>query len=227
MSLARIAGIRKGSGWSLLDIVDRAFPRDGAPEAMPGAAGGVPVLAGPAPSAPRLVLEPPRPRRTLLDGGWWPRSGDPVAEFCGLIGVIDERCGRVTRLMLGPAGWDSRPHRLNVAGRVVKLGWFTGQPAGLLTVFCGSSGRVDLLVVPPGTAEADALAAMELAASAANLVHAPDILTTVTRHRPPPPQTEPELSVWENEGGHLAGDAARPDRQPGRLPGRQYVTGRP
>jgi hypothetical protein len=48
---------------------------------------------------------------------------------------------------------------------------------------------------------------MELAASAANRIHAPDILTTVIRRAAPPSQTEPELSVWENEGGHLAGDS--------------------
>jgi hypothetical protein len=144
---------------------------------MPGQASSAP---------PRLRLETARAGRTLLDGGWWPRSGDPVAEFPGLIRAIDERCGRVTRLMLGPAGWDSQPHRLTVAGQVVRLGWFPGQPAGLLTVFCGYNGRVDLLVVPPGTAEADALAAMELAASAANLIHAPDILATVIRQHAPP-----------------------------------------
>jgi len=177
------------------------------------------VLACPVPSVPRLRLDPAGSRGTLLDGGWWPRSGDPAAEFPGLIRAIDDRCGRVTRLMLGPAGWDSQPRRLSAAGRVVRLGWFPGQPAGLLTALCGN-GRMDLLVVPPGTAEADALAAMELAASAANRIHAPDILTTVTRRPAPPPQTEPELSVWENEGGRLAGDATRPDRLPGRLPGR-------
>jgi len=182
---------------------------------MPGPAGGMAVLADPALPVPRLRLEPARSRRALPDGGWWPRSGDPVAEFPGLIRVIDERCGRVTRLMLGPAGWDSQPRRLSAAGRVVKLGWFAGQPAGLLTVFCGSNSRVDLLVVPPGTAEADALAAMELAASAASLADAPDILATVASRSVPLSQTGPELSVWENEGGWLPGDATRPDRPPG------------
>jgi Family of unknown function (DUF5994) len=191
---------------------------------MPEPAAGKPVLADSVPSVPRLRLEPERSRGTLLDGGWWPRSGDPAAEFPGLIRAIDDRCGRVTRLMLGPAGWDSQPRRLSGAGRVVKIGWFSGQPAGLLTAFCGNGDRTDLLVVPPGTAEADALAAMELAASAANRIHAPDILTTVTRRPAPPPQTEPELSAWE---GRLAGDAMRPDRPPGRLPGRPHDDRRP
>ena len=104
------------------------------------------------------------------------------------------------------AGVSRASCRLSAAGRVVRLGWFPGQPAGPLTALCGN-GRMDLLVVPPGTAEADALAAMELAASAANRIQAPDILTTVIRRPALPSQTEPELSVWENEGGRLAGDA--------------------
>ena len=112
--------------------------------------------ASPAPSVPRLRLGAALSLGTPLDGIWWPRSSDPAAELPGLIAAVEGRCGRVTRLMLGPAGWDSRPRRLGAAGRVVKLGWFTGQPAGLLTALCGSGGRVDLLVVPPGTAEADA-----------------------------------------------------------------------
>ena len=106
--------------------------------------------------------------------------------------------------MLGPHGWASQPRRLTTAGGVVRLGWFTGQPAGLLTAFCGGEHRIDLLVIPPGTVEADALAAMELAAQSAHLIHAPDILTAATGHPATPGESEAELSVWEYEGGRLA-----------------------
>lgn len=164
-----------------------------------------PVFASSAPSVPRLRLGPTLSRRTLLDGGWWPRSGDPVAELPGLIGAIDDRCGPVRRIMLGPAGWDSRPLRLGAAGLVVRIGWFPGQPADLLTAFCGRNGRMDLLVIPPGTAEADALAAMDLAAQVDNHLHAPDILITNTSHPALRAETELGLSVWESEGGRLAG----------------------
>jgi len=163
--------------------------------------------ASPAPSVPRLRLGAALSRGTLLDGGWWPRSADPAAELPGLIAAVEGHCGRVTRLMLGPAGWDSQPRRLGAAGRVVTLDWFTSQPAGLLTALCGSSGRVDLLVVPPGTAEADALAAMDLAAQAGNRIHAPDILAAVAGHPAFPEEAEPGLAVWESEGGQLVGRA--------------------
>jgi hypothetical protein len=166
-----------------------------------------PVFASSAPSVPRLRLGQALSRRTLLDGGWWPRSGDPVAELPGLVGAIDDRCGPVRRIMLGPAGWDSWPLRLGAAGLVVHLGWFPGQPAGLLTAFGRGNGRVDLLVVPPGTVEADALAAMDLAAQADNRLHTPDILTTITSRPASRAETEAGLSVWESEGGRLADHA--------------------
>ena len=142
----------------------------------------------------------------MLDGGWWPRSGDPVTELPGLIRAIDDRYGPVTRLVLGPAGWDSQPRWLGGAGRlVVSLDWFPGQPAGLLTAFCDGD-RVDLLVVPPGSAEAAALGAMELAAQAVNVIRVPDILASLTSPAQPA-GTERELSVRESEGGRLAGHA--------------------
>jgi hypothetical protein len=86
-----------------------------------------------------------------------------------------------------------------------RLDWFPGQPAGLLTAFCNGD-RMDLLVVPLGSTQADALQAMELAAQALNLIRVPDILANLTTRPSPaqPAETEPELSVWEFEGGRLA-----------------------
>lgn len=160
------------------------------------------VLGDSALSEPRLRLGPVPSRRTLLGGGWWPLSADPVAELPGLIRAIDDHRGRVTRLMLRPAGWESQPRWLGGAGRAVPLDWYPGQPAGLLTAFCDGD-RVDLLVVPPDTAEADALRAMDLAAQAVSLIRVPYILATLTSPAQPT-EAELELSVWESEGGRLA-----------------------
>jgi hypothetical protein len=131
------------------------------------------------PSTPRLRMESTGSRRTLLDGAWWPRSTDPVAELPGLVLAIDKVRGPVTRLVLAADGWDSHPRRLGVDGRVLRLGYFSSQPVSLLTAICGND-RIDLLVVPPHTADATADAAMLMAATAANLVHAPHILRTVS-----------------------------------------------
>jgi len=136
------------------------------------------------PARPRLLLQPDRPGPALLDGGWWPRSADPAAELPGLILALDERHGRITRVLLGTAGWDaSRPRRLRVDGpagsRVVRLGWFATMPAGLLTAISAGGGRTDLVTIPPHTSERDARAAMGQAVQAGNRDHAPAILAAL------------------------------------------------
>jgi hypothetical protein len=104
------------------------------------------------PSTPRLRMEPTGSRRTLLDGGWWPRSTDPVTELPGLVLAIDALRGPVTELVLAGDGWDSHPRRLGINGQVLRLGYFASQPTSLLTALCANGSRVDLLVVAPNTA---------------------------------------------------------------------------
>jgi hypothetical protein len=150
-------------------------------------------------------MEPTGAHRTLLDGGWWPRSTDPVAELPGLILAIDARRGPVTRLLLAIGDWNSHPRRLGVADRVVRLGYFASQPAGLLTAICGNRDRVDLLVVPPDTASDTAEAAMLLAGTAGNLIHAQHILLSLGTSASSTREGERAAeSVWDAEGGRLA-----------------------
>jgi hypothetical protein len=47
----------------------------------------------------------------LLDGGWWPRSTDPVAEIPGLVLAIDAIRGPITWMMLYSGDWESHPRR--------------------------------------------------------------------------------------------------------------------
>jgi hypothetical protein len=149
------------------------------------------AAAGTAPQSrpePRLRLRPDHSAPALLDGGWWPRSADPAAELPGLILALDEWHGRVTRVMLGDAGWDSsRPRRVKVAGpagsRVVRLGWFATMPAGLLTAISATGQRTDLVTVPEQTGERDAEVVMGQAARAGNREHAPVILATIPASR--------------------------------------------
>jgi hypothetical protein len=183
------------------------------------------------PSTPRLLMQAPRTPRTLLDGGWWPRSSDPVAELPGLILALEHQHGPVTRVMLRRADWDSHPRRLRVdgldinhpgadgpaTGRVVRLGWFDTMPAGLLTATSAGGQRTDLLIVPPHTSGAAARAAMDLAADPGNHIHTQDILAAITAPSITAPsitapatqadqlaaETAPE-NVWESEGGWLA-----------------------
>ncbi len=137
------------------------------------------------PAEPRLCTQQDGSGSTLLDGGWWPRSTDLAAELPGLISALDARHGRITRVMLGTAGWNaSRPRWLssgNPAGRrVVKLGWFDTMPGGLLTAISASGERIDLVTIPPHTSEQAASVAMRQAAKAGNREHAPDILAAIS-----------------------------------------------
>jgi hypothetical protein len=135
------------------------------------------------PAMPRLLLQQDDAGPAPLDGGWWPRSADAATELPGLILALDKLHGRVTRVMLGTAGWNaSRPGRLRVGGtgRVVRLGWFASMPAGLLTTISDRGQRTDLVTIPSHATEQDALVAMEQAAQAGNREHAPAILAAIT-----------------------------------------------
>ena len=114
----------------------------------------LPASALPA-KAPHLRLEPTRSRHTFLDGCWWPGSTDPVVELPGLVLALDDLHGPVTRLLLSAAGWSRRPHGVDVAGRVVKLGYFSDQPANLLTASYSDGDSVDLLIMQTAAPGAD------------------------------------------------------------------------
>jgi len=116
----------------------------------------------------RLMLSPSGVHSGMLDGAWWPRSGDVVSELPGLIMIIDGVHGVVTRLALAADGWSSHPHLLRLRGRALSIDYFASQPASLLTAFCVGGDRVDLLVVPPETAPDKAHAAMALVARSSN-----------------------------------------------------------
>jgi hypothetical protein len=157
-------------------------------------------------SAPRLLLRSARAPGTLLDGGWWPRSADPVVELPGLVLALQGHGppgehGPVTHIMLRVSDWDSRPRRLRVEGvegltdtRVVRLSWFDTLPAGLLTVIYADDHRVDLLTVPPDTEETAAWAAMKQAAQTGEHTQTPDTSAESAQE-----------SGWESEGGRLRG----------------------
>jgi hypothetical protein len=155
-----------------------------------------------APSTPRLWLEPAGSRRPQLDGGWWPRSKDLVAELPGLVLAIDTLRGPVTRLLLSASGWDRLPQRLQVADRVVRLGYFSSQSASLLTALCEDGNRVDLLILSPDTTLGAAQAAM-ITAPATGSTHSES--STAGRRLSPSSQAKQRTAedVWENEGGQL------------------------
>ena len=131
------------------------------------------------PSTPRVRFAPVRARQAVLDGGWWPRSTDPDVELPGLVHVLSERYGPIRQLMLNRDVWDARPRRLTVDARMVRLGWFASVDPALAIATTEHGDQLDLLVVPPATAEAQARDAMERAADPTHTTRAPGILAAM------------------------------------------------
>jgi len=135
------------------------------------------------PGTLRLQLDPRQSRAAALDGGWWPRSTDALAELPALLSALAGIRGDVTHAMLNTLQWDQpHPKRLATAARAVHLGWYTAQPAGLITVLCDfGRDRFDLLVVPPDASASSAAAALAAAADGTDGRHAPELLAGIER----------------------------------------------
>lgn len=137
----------------------------------------VPVDGAPASSLPedartdtvRLALVDPPAPRTTLDGAWWPRTQDLSQELPALVEELHRRGIRVTRVGYHPAAWKPTDRRLEADGRTIRLGWFRGLDPHLLNLTGDlERRRVDLLVVPPDTAAADAEHAFAAASDRVN-----------------------------------------------------------
>jgi Family of unknown function (DUF5994) len=135
--------------------------------------------------AARLRLDPHPSRTTVLDGAWWPRSTDVAVELPGLVEALTGLRGEITHVLMNRAEWDApHPRRVAAGGRVVRLGWFTSQPAGLITVMTDfGNDRFDLLVVPSKTAAAPADAALAAAADGSDKRRTADLLTGIVDAR--------------------------------------------
>lgn len=112
----------------------------------------------------RLVLQQPATSGARVCGGWWPRSRDTRAQLSDLVTALNERYGVVVqRLAVDTLAWDEIPHRIAVAGQVVRVGWFT-DTSHVIVVMLSHNEHLQLLVVPPQAAEQAALAALEISA---------------------------------------------------------------
>ncbi|MBO3673581.1 DUF5994 family protein [Streptomyces sp. NEAU-YJ-81] len=134
------------------------------------------------PSPPaRLSLTPTSPVPGLLDGAWWPRSRDLLRELPALTDVLDARWGRITRVSVNPAHWPVIPRKVPATGHTVKVGWFTDeQDPHKLILLSYTTGRWDLLVIPPETSAAAAARLMAAAATVGSLLTASSLMANET-----------------------------------------------
>lgn len=171
-----------------------------------------PTLEDRSSSALRLSLAPIGPAPALLDGAWWPRSRDLMAELPSLTDVLDPRWGRITRITVNPTHWPDAPHKVPVAGHVVKVGWFLPeQDPHELLLLSYRMGRWNLLVVPPQTTPASAAWLMAAASDPLGTSTASRLMEDAARLRTVSETDRAVEAVWDSEGGHEArGPAVRP-----------------
>lgn len=110
----------------------------------------------PLPSCPllRLRLSPhgglPRP----IDGAWWPRSYDLLAELPRLLAGLPRAWGNIGSVTVNGPMWAAPPGRMLVANQVVRLHRsLTASAPHTVVLLAPGRGRWDLLVVPPDTPE--------------------------------------------------------------------------
>ncbi|MGW3123807.1 DUF5994 family protein [Streptomyces sp. NPDC001107] len=163
-------------------------------------------------SSVRLSLAPVGPAPALLDGAWWPRSRDLVAELPSLTDVLDPLWGRITRVTVNPTHWPVVPRKVPVAGHVVKVGWFLAeQDPHELLLLSYRTGRWNLLVVPPQTTPVSAAWLMAAASDPLGTSTASRLMEEAARLRTVSETDRAVEAVWVSEGGHAARDpVARP-----------------
>jgi hypothetical protein len=128
----------------------------------------------------RVQLDPKPSRGTVLDGGWWPHSTDLMVELPQLVAALSGR-GEITHALLNSTDWDL-PHerRLSAGRKGIRLGFYSSQPAGLITLMSDfGNDRFDLVVVPPSTGAVAAKSAMKSAADAKDGRRAPELLAAM------------------------------------------------
>jgi hypothetical protein len=112
----------------------------------------------------RLRVKPHAAARGSVDGAWWPRSDDPVAEFPGLVLATSSWIGPVRQVSFHPDDWHPARQELTVEGWRVGLVGSPTLEANTVVVIGPGSARMCLLVVPPGTPGSVARAVLRSAA---------------------------------------------------------------
>ncbi|MFF4257633.1 DUF5994 family protein [Streptomyces sp. NPDC001663] len=129
------------------------------------------ALQPPLPSHPvlRLRLAPHGNLPRAIDGAWWPRSYDLLAELPRLLAGLPRAWGHITSVTVNGATWSAVPGRMLVSNQVVRLHrTLVASAPHTVVLLATGRGRWDLLVVPPDTTEQAAEPLMAAAAGVQN-----------------------------------------------------------
>ncbi|GGT69382.1 DUF5994 family protein [Streptomyces lateritius] len=147
-----------------------------------------------------------------LDGAWWPSSRDLAAELPALVDALEGHWGRITRVAVNPDRWPVVPRKVTATGHTVHVGWFTEQDPDKIILLAYTTGRWDLLVIPPETEPASAARLMTAAAIPGSVLKATGLLAAddVVRRAADAHRREDD---WETEGGAGTAPVGHPTGQ--------------
>jgi hypothetical protein len=114
-------------------------------------------------------LRPEAPTTGYVDGAWWPRSRDLLAELPALLKELAVRLAGIHRVSYHLGEWDVAPSRVTLDGDRLRLSGFRSQPARTVDLIAADRSRITLLVIPPDADDAGADRTMALAAAPDNV----------------------------------------------------------
>jgi hypothetical protein len=164
------------------------------------ARGPAPVvdLAGPAESAsppPRLALSK-SVGLGALDGAWWPRSRNLETELADLVDSFPATSGRIVHAVYSRPDWRPAHRRIKVKWGVIKVGSFPNDDSHRILLTLSSREILHIMVIPPHSSPALALAVMVTAASPGNRDSAATILEDAQQA-----DDEDAAARWSDDGG--------------------------
>jgi hypothetical protein len=126
----------------------------------------------------RLKMKPGTATRGIVDGGWWPWSTDPAAEFPALIMAVSSWIGPAREMTYNLGEWGPAEDTLTVEGWTVRLaGSRTGQ-ASTVVLTGPDMKQIRVMVVPPATPGGVARAVLRSASGSDTVATATEILAS-------------------------------------------------
>lgn len=125
----------------------------------------------------RITLRTPLSRAGFVDGAWWPRTLDLVAELPVLVDTLAAAGHDTARVSYNLTAWAEAPRRVHINGHKIRLGGFlTSDPLTVTVVDTSGRKHIDLVVIAPDTDPATAERALTLAGLADSSARAGEIL---------------------------------------------------
>jgi hypothetical protein len=126
----------------------------------------------------RLKIKASTAAHGNVDGGWWPWSTDPAAEFPALVMALSSWVGPARHIAYHPDDWDPTARTLIVEGWAVRLEGSRAVQANTVVLAGPNLKQIRLLVVPPTTPAGAARAVLGSASRSDTVATVEDILAS-------------------------------------------------